>query len=800
MFRNYLKVALRNIKRYTGYSLINVVGLATGMTCCILILLWVQDELSFDRFHENSDRIYRLCLDANIGSPLRAPVSMAPAGPAMVSEFPEVEGAARVVRPERVSIEFEDMTFQEEDVSYADNSIFDIFTFPFKSGDPQTALTIPYSVVITEEMARKYFGNREPLGQILRLDDEADFTVTGVVKNVPPNSHLNFNMLRSFETLYRENPEAMESWVSVRFFTYLLLAENCDHQHLEEKFIAFVDKHLGNFLGAIGGTVKLFLQPLTEIHLYSDFERDLPSGGNITYVYLFSGIALFVLLIACFNFVNLATARSATRAREVGMRKTLGAGRGKLMVQFLGESLIFSFFSIALACILLELVLPLFNSLAGRELSLNYFERPWLIPALAGLAFLVGLLAGSYPAFFLSSLKPVRVLKGTRSAIASGSGFRRILVVAQFVISISLIIGSITIYNQIDFMKNKKLGFEKEHVLVIPNMNQVTRQSYLSIRDELTNIPGVKAVGASSLVPGRGRTKSLFYPEGLSDNEPQTMDYFTVDPHYIPTMNMEMAQGRNFSADLTTDSTQSAIINQAAAMKFGWDYPLGKTFRLPTLPGDEGDAQIVTVIGVVKDFHIASLHQKIEPQIIFYDLSSVNHISLRLAPENISQTMELLRKEWTKISPNRPFNFFFMDQSFDSQYRAEERLGKISLYFSLLAIFIASLGLLGLSSYTTERRTKEIGVRKVLGATEAGIVLLLSKEIVRWVLVANIIAWPAAYWLADRWLGSFAYRINLGWTTFVLAGFVALSIALITVSFQAVRTALANPVDSLRYE
>lgn len=800
MFRNYLKVALRNIKRHTGYSLINVVGLAIGMTCCILMLLWVQDELSFDRFNQNANRIYRLCLDANIGSPLLAPVSMAPAGPAMASEFPEVVSAARTTRPERASIKFEDLTFQEENVGYADNSIFEVFTFPLLKGDPKTALTAPYSVVITEDMAKKYFGDQEPLGKMLRIDDEADFTVTGVVKNVPPNSHLNFNMLRSFETLYGDNSEEMESWVNARFYTYLLLTENCDHRQLEEKFPALVDKHLGNFLGAIGGTVQLFLQPLTEIHLYSDFERDLPSNGDITYVYLFSGIALFVLLIACFNFVNLATARSATRAREVGMRKTLGAGRGKLMAQFLGESLIFSFFSLAIACILLELALPLFNSLAGRELSLNYFERPWLIPALAGLALLVGLLAGSYPAFFLSSLRPVRVLKGTGGAIASGSGFRRMLVVAQFVISITLIIGSITIYNQIGFMKDKRLGFDKEHVLVIPGMNQATRQSYLSVRDQLTNIPGVKAVGASSLVPGRGRTKSIFFPEGLNDNEPQTMDYFTIDPHYIPTMNMEMAQGRNFSADFSTDATQSVIINQATAIKLGWDNPIGKTFRLPNLPGDQGDEQILTVIGVVKDFHIASLHQKIEPQIIFYDLSSVNHISIRLAPENISHTIGLLEKEWKKISPDRPFDFYFLDQSFDSQYRAEERLGKISLYFSLLGILIASLGLLGLSSYTTERRTKEIGVRKVLGATETGIVLLLSKEIVRWVLVANIIAIPVAYWLADRWLGNFAYRINLGWTTFVLAGLVALSIAVITVSFQAVRAALANPVESLRYE
>jgi len=800
MFGNYLKVAVRNIIRHKGYSLINVAGLAVGMTCCILILLWVQDELSYDRYNQNADRIYRLCIDANLGSQLRAPVSMAPAAPAMINEFPEVVNAARIVRPGGASVKYEDRTFQEENVGYADNSLFDIFTLPLLSGDPKTALTTPYSVVISEEMAKKYFGDQPPLGKVLRFDDESDFTVTGVMKDIPPNSHFHYNMLRSFETLYRENPELMERWVTARFYTYLLLDKNSDPAELEQKFPAFVNRHMGEALSAMGGTLKLFLQPLTKIHLYSDFERDPFAIGDITYVYLFSAIALFVLLVACFNFVNLSTARSATRAREVGMRKTLGAGRGKLIAQFLGESLIYSFASVTLACILLEAALPLFDSLAQRQLSLNYFQKPWLIPGLAGLALAVGLLAGCYPAFFLSSFKPIKVLKGTWSTSSSGSGFRRTLVVAQFIISIALIIGTVTIYNQIHFMKNKKLGFDKEHVLVIPDLNQATRESYLSIRDELLNIPGVKAVGASSIVPGKGIAKSLFFPEGFSDNQPQTMSFLTVDANYVPTMGMEMGEGRNFSADLATDSNESVIINQATARKFGWTSPIGKTFRLFSLPGSDEEGATLTVIGVVKDFHMASLRQKIEPQIIFYEIGSVNNIAIRIAPENITHTMDLLKTEWEKISPERPFDFFFLDESFDSQYRAEERFGTIALYFGLLAILIGCLGLFGMSSYTIEQRTKEIGVRKVLGATASGIVLLLSTEFTRWVLVANVIAWPVAYLLADRWLQSFAYRIGLSWTTFVLAGCVSLLIALITVSFQAIRAALANPVETLRYE
>ena len=796
MFNNYLKVALRNIIRQKGYSFINVVGLAIGMTCCILILLWVQDELSYDRYHQKADRICRLCLDANIGKRVRAPVTPAPAAPTMISEFPEVINATRIRGPFTTSVRYGDRVFQQGGVSYADNSIFDVFTFPFVSGDPQTALEAPYSVVITDEMAGKYFGDEDPVGKVLRFDDEADFTVTGVVEDVPRNSHFTFNMLRSMETLYKEDQQIMESWVDgISYETYLLLGEDVDYRELEQKFPALVHRYMGELLDAIGVSMNFFLQPLTRIHLHSDFEGET---SNIVYVYLLSGIALFVLLIACFNFVNLATARSATRAREVGMRKALGAGRGKLASQFLGESVIHSLASMVLACIMLELVLPLFNSVAGRELSLNYLERAWLLPVFVGLALLVGLLAGSYPALYLSSFHPVRVLKGDKGA--GGSGFRRVLVVAQFAISISLIIGTITIYHQINFMKNKKLGFDKEQVVVIPSISDAIRQSYSSVRNELIKVPGVTGVGASSRVPGKGVSKGVLIPEGFSDDESQIVDYLLVDPDYIPTMDIQMPAGRNFSADLVTDSTESIIINQTAARKFGWDKPIGKTFRDIPSPDAEGETDVYTVIGVVEDFHTASLRLKIEPQAIFYDLSGVNNISVRIAPGNITHTMDLLKKEWKKINPEGPFDYFFMDESFDSQYQAEDRLGKIALYFSLLAIFIGCLGLFGMSSYTAERRTKEIGIRKILGASVGGIVFLLSREFTRWVLVANLIAWPVAYYAMSRWLENFAYRVEINLTTFALAAVVALVIASVTVSYQAIKAALTNPVETLRYE
>jgi putative ABC transport system permease protein len=654
-------------------------------------------------------------MDARVGSHLFTPVTMAPAAPAMVRDFPEVVNAARITRPRRLSVQYREKKFQEELVGFADNSLFGIFTFPFISGDPKTALQDPFTVVITKDMAKKYFADEDPLGKMLKINGETEYAVTGVVENVPRNSHFRFHMLRSFETLYTENRPGLEHWLNVGYYTYLLLEENCDYKELEQKFPALVEEHLGPTLKAIGGALRLFLQPLTGIHLYSNFERDLSGNGNITYVYLFSGIALFVILIACINFINLATARSMTRALEVGIRKTFGAVKGKLIRQFLGESLIYSFIALILSIVLLELALPLFNAIVGRELSLPYLQLPWLIPGFVGFAILAGLVAGSYPAFFLSSFKPVRVLKGDVKAGASNSRFRSVLVVSQFAISIALIICTITIYFQINYMKNKKLGFDKEHVIVLPGMNDAMRRSYPSIKNELMNIPGVTGVGVSSIVPGRGRLVGIFLPEGFSEDQQQTLDYLNIDPGYISTMGMEIAAGRNFSADLATDSSESVIINQTAAGKLGWKEPLGKTFIFKPSPGEEGETTIMTVIGVVKDFHMASLRQKIEPQIIFYDLSSVRNISIRIASDDIMHTVGLLRKKWKEIDPQRPFDYFFLDEVFDSQYRAEERAGNLTLYFSLLAIFIGCLGLFGLAAFMAEKRTKNEPKKSVSG-------------------------------------------------------------------------------------
>ena len=800
MFRNYLKIAFRNILRHKGYSFINITGLAIGMACCFFILLWVADELSYDRYHENANHIYRLCIDAETGgNVVRAPASNVPTAPAMIRDFPEVVNAVRIYVVGKSAITFGEKQFYEKRVFYADNSIFDVFTFPMVKGDPKSALLNPYTVVVTEEIAEKYFGDDDPIGKILKFNNEDNFTISGVVKNVPRNSHFTFDILCSFQTLYSKDRARMERWIGFDYLTYLLLADHCDIKMLEQKFPGFIDKYMGADLEAGGFSLKFFLQPLTRIHLHSHMEFEISGNGDIAYVYLFSGIALFILMIACFNFINLSTARASTRAREVAMRKTLGAVRGRLIRQFLGESVVFSLLSLALALIMVELFIPLFNSLAECDLNIDGLFTPVLITGLAGFVLLVGLAAGGYPAFYLASFRPVKVLKKGIQGGISNSRFRRILVVTQFVISITLIISTITIYNQLDFMKNKKLGFNKEQVVVIPGLDDSIQQSLDSIKEELAGLPGVTAVAAASNVPGEAVGKNVFIPEGYTEEQTQLMNHFYVGYDYIPTLGMEIVAGRNFSVKHETDANEAVLINETAAKKFGWKNAVGKTIR-SLVPSEKGMSwRTRRVIGVVKDFHLFSLHRTIEP--LFLGMTSeVGTIVIRIAPGNIMQTMNRLKNKWKELVPHHIFDYYFLDESFDNQYRAEEKMGTLTLSFSMLAIFIGCLGLFGMSSYTSEQRKREIGIRKVLGASVPGIMKLISGEFMILMVIACIIAWPAAYFIMSEWLQDFAYRTNIGLWTFMISGTLTLVIALITVSYQSVKAAIANPVEALRYE
>ncbi|UCE40746.1 MAG: ABC transporter permease [Candidatus Aminicenantes bacterium] len=798
MLKNYLKIAFVNLKKHKAFSFINIFGLAIGMACCILIAAYVFHELSYDKFHEKAERIYRLRSELKIsGDDLDIPKSSPPMADYLVKNYPEVIDAVRLRKIGRVPIRYRENLDYEDHIFFADNSVFNIFTFPLVKGDSRTALSTAHSCVITEDMAQKYFGSEDPTGRLLNLNDQFDFTVTGVMKNVPHNSHFIFNMLCSFETYAQNFKRDMNNWLSINNYTYVLLEKGADYKKLELKLPAMIEKNVGTMLKYVKGEMVLSLQPLTNIHLYSELMQEISGNSNIVYVYIFSAIALFILAIACINFMNLSTARSANRAREVGMRKVLGADRGKIIRQFLSESILNSIISCVIALIVVDLTLPLFRSISGIDLRIDYTQNFWLIPGLVGLAVFVGLIAGSYPAFFLSGFQTTRVLKGEYKAGKAGNRFRSVLVIVQFTISIALIVSTIIVFNQLNYMKNRGLGFLKEQVVVIPISDESTLSTLRPVKQELENHTGIVRAAASSHVPGQTTYFNPFIPEGFSLEQMQYMGELYIDHEFIPTMGIEIVAGRNFSEEFTTDISESVIINETAAQKFSWDDPVGKTIQEVSTSGRLSE---YTVIGVVKDFHMESLRKKIAPLFIGYTTHNINSLSVRIKTENIPATLSFLESKMRMLDPFRPFEYAFLDDSFDAQYRAEERLSRVFSYFAILAVFIACLGLFGLASFTAEQRTKEIGIRKVLGASVSGIVLLLSKEFTKWVLIANAIAWPIAYFALRIWLQGFAYRTNLTFTAFIFSAVISLLVAVLTVNYQAIKSAVTNPVDSLRYE
>ena len=815
MVINYFKIAFRNIRRHKAYSAINIVGLAVGMACTILILIWVQYELSFDRYHEKADRIYRLASNWDWGQwQGRYATSNHAVGPTVQNDYPEVLSACRF-RPiwSGAVTQYNHKKFREEGLFYADSTVFDVFTFPMIYGDPGSALTTSHSVVITEEISQKYFGRQNPIGKTLSMyfqdwdvfgnsyvasNAELEATVTGVIKNVPRNSHFTFNMLLSFETLYHYNRKQKGRWWGdITNYTYLLLSESSSPQKLEKKIPALVDKHIGQDIKAASGRLEYFLEPLDRIHLYSSVKWDLARSGNIAYVYTFSAIALFILIIACINFMNLTTARSAIRAREVGIRKAVGANRGNIINQFFGESFLFGSISLLIALGLVEILLPFFGSLSGNEFTLNNVKAWQLFPLLLGVLLFVGFIAGCYPALFLSAFQPVKIFTGHLKAGAVNSRLRSILVVTQFTISIALIAGTIVIFYQLNYMRQKYLGFNKGHMVVLRILDNTVRQSINTIKEELLNHSGIAGITVSSIPPGFGARRNVFLPEGFSLSQAQMMQAISIDSDFIPTVGLQMVAGRNFSSEISTDRNNSILINQAAARHFGWDDPIGKRIR-------ELNNWNTTknVIGVVRDFHTESLHHKISPLLVEIEPSRFRFILIKIRPGRLPESLAFLKEKWKEIDSTETFDYWFLDdsESFAWQYRSEQRLSKLFSYFALLAVFIACMGLFGLASFMAEQRRKEIGIRKAMGADISSIILLLLKKFAKWILFANLIAWPIAYFGMSRWLQNFAYRINIGLSAFIFAGLLVLIIAVLTVSYQAVKAANANPIDALRYE
>ncbi len=796
MFRNYLITALRNLRKYKGFSFINLLGLAIGMACCILILLYVRDELSYDRYHENADRIYRVTrewFNEDGTSSLHLGHVAPPIAPLLLNDFPDIQEAVRIQSPGRMLCSHEDKHFMEEDIIFAEENIFSVFSFELLTGDPETALRDPFTLVITEAAARKYFGDKDPLGQTLKFENRIDAKVTGIVRAAPTNSHFHFEIigsLASFKQMYGQRE--FENWGSNNYATYLLLPPGYDIGRLKAQIPDFLDRHRGEDYHKSN---TLHFQRLTDIHLTSHLDSEIEPNSSIVYVYIFSAIALFVLLIACINFMNLSTARSSIRAREVGMRKVVGAQKSHLIRQFLSESLVLAFLALILAVIMVVIVLPAFGRFVERDLSLSFVQRPELFLGLLLIAVFVGLLAGSYPAFILSSFRPVQVLKGARGPAGRDSLFRTALVVFQFSISIILIISVAVVYQQLRYSRSKGLGFNQEQVVVLPTSSTI-QQRFESLRTQLLAHPGIVSVAAARRVPS-GRLLDSSGARVISGTGERPVNFriafVRVSHDFIPTFQMEMAAGRNFSREFPTDLKEAFILNEAAVSKLGWapEEAVGLSFGYGSRTGK--------IIGVVRDFHFESLHQEIAP-IVFYLQPDYRHVVVRVRADDIPGTMAFLKERWDELRPNYPFDYFFIDENFDSLYRTEEKLGQVFGVFSLLAVFIACLGLFGLASFTAERRIKEIGIRKVLGAPAAGIVLLLSRDFMKWVLAANLIAWPVAYYAMTQWLQNFAYRTDIPFGLFLLAGALALAIALLTVSYQTLKAALGNPADALRYE
>jgi putative ABC transport system permease protein len=803
MIKNYIKIALRNIIKHKGFSAINIAGLAIGIACSILILVFVAHELSYDTFHEKADRTYRLAVRAMIGNTkINQTYSSSETFRRLLEDFPEIEAGVKFLNLGRTPIRLDDKTFFESRFFAADATFFDIFSFPLIQGDPKTALKNPNSMVITKDSALKYFGTVDAVGKILRADfsygpGSVDFEITGVSENVPANSHFHYDLLSSSETF----PSFINDtgWTSNNFITYVVLKTGTTQEWFDEQLKAFTRKHMGgeqfDAWIAKGNSWEYFLQPLTKIHLTSDLNGEFEANGNETYVYIFSVLSIIILLIACINFMNLSTAKSSLRAKEVGMRKVVGSGKSRLVLQFLNESIVLSYIALAIGVILAIVLLPLSDNLIGRPIQIKYFNTLGMIPLLLALGLIVGIISGSYPAFFLSSFKPIAALKGNKTSGKTGSWLRNILVIAQFTISIFLIIGTLVVNQQLKFFQNKKLGFDKEQVLVISNPGSLGDKT-IPFKDELRKQPDVINVSGSTTLPGQSFSNFGFGAEGV--DEQFTLNLCICDYNFLDTLKIDMDRGRFFSKEFTTDS-HAAVLNEKAVELLGWDDPIGK--RINNWSRNRGD---FVVIGVIKDYHYESLHQEIRPQALFlstgYYTRVESFISVRLNTANISETIGRIENAWKTFAPQTPFQYSFLDKDYENLYVNEKQTRQLFSIFSFLAIFIACLGLFGLASFIADQKTKEIGIRKVLGASVVKIVKNLNKSFLKWVLIANLVAWPIAWFAMNRWLENFAYRIGLSWWMFVLSAVLAVIIALITVSFQTVKAALKNPIESLRYE
>jgi putative ABC transport system permease protein len=807
MIRNYFKIAFRNLLKHKFISAINLFGLTVGLACCLLILTYILNEISFDKYNDKADRIYRVTRswfgpsgDVSLNLGAVAP----PFGPLLKNDFPDIEKVTRLLPDGTSTFKYEDKIFNENNGMYADENVFSFFNIKVLRGNPAKALLDPFSIMLTPDVAKKYFGNEDPINKVIGLDKQFQFKVTGIFEKLPSNSHWHADHLLSFSTLkdtaiYGER-NLQTNFGNNSFYTYLLLPENYNTKSMEAQFPAFIDKVMpmdNNGKQKTSAGTALALQKLTDIHLNSHLDSELEQNGDMKRVYIFSVIALFILLIACINYMNLSTARSALRAREIGVRKVVGAQKRELIAQFLFESVLLTWVALILALVLARLAMPALDALSGQELSLSMLLKWQVLVPLTLVPFIVGILSGIYPALFMSSFKPIQVLKGLFKVGSANISFRKVLVVTQFSISIILIISTAIVFKQLKYMQEKNLGYNKNYMITMRS-NPLLNDSFESFRNDLLQNPAIKEAARSSRIPSGRLLDSRDASAAVGDSMmpvTTTIKNLAVDADFIPAYGIKMAAGRNFSRAYTND-TGSFILNEASLASLGIKNPhdiIGRPFRYGNINGE--------VIGVMKDIHFESLHQKIVPLVLFHPaVPNYGRLSIKLTGQNISSSVAYIEQIWKKYLPEVPFQYTFLDENFGKLYEAELKQGTIFTVFAAIAIFIACLGLFGLSAFAITQRVKEIGIRKVLGASIGSIVALLSKDFLKLVLVAAIIAFPVAYYAMHQWLEDFAYRINIPWWVFIVAAILSAVIAFVTISFQATKAAISNPVKSLRSE
>lgn len=786
MIRNLIKTAVRHILKHPGYSFLNVLGLTLGITSALFLLIYVSDEVSYDRYHEKADRIY--CVSSRItetDDQFTWIVAQIPFGPQVAQDYPEVEAYVRFFNMPRALYEYEDKEFVEEDFFYADSALFDIFTYRVIRGDARRALLEPNKIVLTETVAARYFGDGDPVGRTLTSGNSA-YEVTGVIEDVPSNSHFRFGALASRTNL----PEQIGSWGNFGVFTYLLFPEGLDVKAFEEKMQGMYAAYMEPIFGPVNVKVEYLLEPIREIHLYSTKEGEPEPTGSITYVYIFAIVAIFLVLIAAMNYMNLSTARSSGRAREVGLRKVVGSRRGPLVLQFLSESVIFTVLSLAISIILLMALLPKLNLLAGKSFDSNVIFSPVVLLGMLGVVLLVGFIGGSYPAFFLSRFSPVTVLKGELTHGTAGSLFRKILVVIQFAVSVIMIVCTLVVFRQLNYLKNMDQGFDQKNVLSL-DLNGPMAMKYPVLKQALLENPNVLYVSSTSTRLGEGSGKLLFDVETDQGMVQRGINFAIADHDFVEALGIKMVQGRDFQKDMPSDTLTGVIVNETFVRRMGWDEPIGKKVEA----GDENTLR-ARVVGVMKDYHQTGMYNEIESLLLAYRTLN-NIVYIKVSDENVEQALSHIESSWKEVFPDQPYSYTFLSERFNRQFESDEKRGLIFTLFTVLAILIACLGLFGLASYTVEQRTREIGIRKVFGANEGTILKLVTRDFIILSLISIVIAFPVAWYFMSKWLENYVYKSSMGPVVFILAGVLTLVITFATISYKAYQASVSNPAEAI---